>query len=70
MSEKSVEQIAKEHARWFVGIVSPMIESTAQTFFEHGYKHGKEAGLTDEEKVMVGEILLRLRKLKEKEAKK
>lgn len=64
MKEKSVEQIAEEHAEWFVSIIAPMIKSTAQTFFEHGYKHGKEEGLTDEERIMVGEILMRLHKLK------
>jgi hypothetical protein len=40
--EKTVEQIANEHARWFVSIVGPIIESTAATFFEHGHKHGVE----------------------------
>jgi hypothetical protein len=66
MSEKPVEQVAEEHAEWFVGIITPMIKATAKTFFEHGFKHGRQSGLTDEEKVMVGEMLLRLRKLKEK----
>ena len=42
MNEKTVEQIAAEHAEWFVSIITPMIRSTAQTFFEHGYKHGRE----------------------------
>lgn len=42
MKEKSVAEIAAEHAEWFVDIITPMIRSTAQTFFEHGHKHGRE----------------------------
>ena len=40
MSEKSVEQVAEEHAEWFVGIITPMLKSVAITFFIHGNKHG------------------------------
>lgn len=46
MSEKTVEQLAEEHAEWFaelmIRILRPVIKETARTFLEHGYKHGKE----------------------------
>lgn len=31
--------LAEEHVDWFLGIVRPMLIS----YFEHGYKHGKES---------------------------
>jgi len=40
------EQLAEEHAEWFVNIIlqmfRPVIKETAKTFFIHGYKHAKE----------------------------
>ena len=47
---------ARQHAAWFVSIIGPMIESTAETFFIHGHKHGVEAGIKMEQARMLDKI--------------
>lgn len=63
--QNECEEIAEEHAEWFVSIIMPMIKSTAKTFYVHGHKHSMAEGIKFEQ-----DRILAIQKISEKMGRK